>query len=116
MKNNHECPECGHHHHHCGSCGAPVSHEECCHEHSECHDSHDQDFAHKLIELADQAWMEVLQEEIRTEIRSTHGKHLKELAKQASDTNSERWKHKMALEKVNKDFKDKLCQLFSSKS
>jgi hypothetical protein len=112
MTHHHECSEHGHHH--CSCCGGSHSHEEC-HEHSNCHDSHDHDFAHKLTELADQAWMEVLQEEIKAEIRSSHGKHLKDLAKQVSESNSERWKYKMALEKVNKDFKEKLCQFFNSK-
>lgn len=108
MKHHHECSDHGHQH--CSCCGGSHSHEECCHEHHECHD---QDFARKLIDMADQAWMEVLKEEIREEIRSTQGEHLKELAKQVSHSNAERWKYKMALEKANKDFKAKLCQFFN---
>lgn len=110
-----------HEDHHCGcnSCGCcDASHEACHHHHhhSKCHSSTDyHDFAHKLIEMADQAWMEVLQEKIREQVRAMNGKHLDELAKQVAEANNERWKLKMAVEKGCHGFKEKISQFFSSK-
>lgn len=102
-----------HHHHHC--CGCNHSHAECSHEHGSCHNHEHADFAHQLIEIADQAWMEVLKDEIRAEIRANHGKHLKKLAKLASDANSQRWKNKMAIDNGIKDFKAQLAVFFGAK-
>jgi hypothetical protein len=93
---DHSC--CSHHSHH--------SHQDCCHEH--------QDFAHHLTEMADEAWMEVLKEKIKANIVKTHGSHLDELAAIVAQSNGERWKSKMTLEKTNKDFKEKVAAFFKT--
>src|SRR4051812_17667548 len=51
------------------------------------------DKAKKFLELADQAWKEVLKEKIKKHIEA-NDKNLDELAKLISDTNHKRWKKK----------------------
>lgn len=97
---NHECchqgdKECSHHHHH-----------------GECHHHHHGDFAHQLLEMADDAWMEVLRDKIKQEIIKSSGDHLDKLAKIVSDSNKERWKHKLADQKGCHDFEDKVAEFF----
>jgi hypothetical protein len=112
---HHECHTHGDHQ----CCCSSHSHSgNCCHEHHshDCQEGHDhQDFAHRLIELADHAWMEVLQEKIKEQIIQTHGKHLDELAKLVADSNHERWNYKMAVDKSCKSFKERLKDFFNSK-
>lgn len=96
-----KCHSCGHEQCSCGSCSCGHQHD---HEHG--------DFANDLLELADQAWMELLSEKIKKQIEANHGKQLDDLAKIVSDTNNSRWKHKMAAQKVRNEYKDKLSQYF----
>lgn len=118
-----------HHHHNgqcchgkqCSSCGCCSSHKSqgcscSCHE-GTCNlqgEGHEHgDFAHQLLELADEAWMEVLKEKIKEEVKKSNGPHLDQLAKLASESNNERWKHKLSSKKVACCFKDKLDDLMS---
>ena len=110
---SHECQDscCGshHHHHHHDHC-----HEDECCGHCECdehHHHHHEKFSHQLLELADEAWMEVLKEEIANEIRRTSGDHLKKMAKLVNETNHERWKELMAEKKGLGEFEEKLKSL-----
>lgn len=104
---NHECSAC--HHEHCSCCAHHHQHEcSCC-----CHHHEHEDFAKELIEMADEAWMEVLKEKIIEEIMSSHSKHLEKLAKLVADANSERWKDKLALQKNSNEFKEKIAQFFN---
>ena len=99
------CCESHHHHHHHGHC-----HEEngcCCHDECDEHHHHGK-FSRELLELADEAWMEVLKEEIVNEIRKTSGDHIKKMAKLVNETNHERWKELMAERKGLAEFEDKL--------
>lgn len=112
MSHNHHCcsghDACGgheeeheHHHHH----GHEHHHDCCCHEHG--------DFAGDLLELADEAWMEVLKEKIKEQILSSHGPHMDQLAKLISQSNGERWKNKMEIQKTKRDFRQGLQDFFS---
>jgi hypothetical protein len=94
---------CSCHHHSCG-CS--------CHQHQGCH-SHQGycEHAHKLLEIADMAWMEVLKEEIKKNIQANDHK-IKEIAQIVSEANRERWKNKMTKEKCCAGYEDKLKQLF----
>ncbi len=92
-----------HHHHHHG--------DECCgcgHHH---HHHHKQSYAHELLALADEAWMEVLKEKIKDQIRATSSHHLDQLAKLVSDSNHYRWKDKMEEKSNEEDFETKLRQM-----
>lgn len=81
---------CGHHHHHHG----------------------DKDFSSQLLEMADEAWMEVLKEKIKEQILKSNGSHLDRLAKLVSDANGSRWKHKLGVNKILNDYKDQMTEFF----
>ncbi len=112
----------GHHHHHHGEC---CSHDdECCHHEDSCdahhhhccgHHEHE-DFYEQLIEMADQAWMEVLKGKIKDQIISSSGKHLDKLAKIVSESNHSRWKNKLANKKGMQTFKDEVRDFFNKGS
>lgn len=112
----------GHHHHQQQCQCACCSHErechqdECCH-HEACeHGGHGaEDFAHELLEMADEAWMEVLRDKIKAQIISTSGAHLDKLAKIVAQSNKERWEHKMAKHQVLCSYRDKLAEYFHKK-
>lgn len=114
----------GHHHHHHQSssccCGNSSCSCNCCAEESCEGEDNEECKGTKLLELADEAWMEVLKDKIKEHIRATDTK-LDELAKIVAEANHKRWKHKMKQEKCNEeydqccdDYHDQLCQLFSS--
>lgn len=92
------------------------SEHECC-DKNECSSEHEdhEDLSARLLEMADDAWMEVLKEKIKEHIINSHSEHLDQLAQIVSDTNGKRWKDKMAMKKNCNEFKEKLCQLFDSK-
>ena len=92
-----------HDHHHCCCCEGTCTH----HHHHE-----GQDFAHQLLEMADEAWMEVLKDKIKQQIVATYGKNLDKLAKIVSDSNRMRWKNKLGLNKNINEFKVKIAQHF----
>lgn len=99
------CSVTGHHHHHHGEC-CHGSHDTCCHHHEH------EDFAHELLDLADEAWMEVLKEKIKDQIRENNGKHLDALAKLVAESNNVRWKNKLSLQNTWGDFKAKVDAIF----
>lgn len=120
MGNHHchtsECHASGHHHHHsCGCCQS--GHEtscSCCQKKCSCHDHNE--FAKQLIQMADAAWMEVLQDKIKKEIEKTNGSHLDQLAKLVAESNHERWKNKMAQKDAGDNYEDKISEFFRRKS
>lgn len=96
--------------------GECCSNDKCC---CKCHTQHrheeeenHEEFAHCLLEIADEAWMEVLKDEIKKHILSTQGDRMTELAKLISESNSERWKNKMEKKRGCHTFKEKLCAFF----
>jgi hypothetical protein len=72
-----------------------------------CH-CHQEKYADQLLRLADDAWMEILKEKIKEEIRLNGGEQLTQLAKLVSTANHARWKDKMQGKKDHEDFE---CQL-----
>ncbi|MDP1879325.1 MAG: hypothetical protein Q8K60_00120 [Parachlamydiaceae bacterium] len=72
------------------------------------------DCAQKFLELADQAWIEVLKEKIKDDIRANDtDKKLDALAKLISQTNHEKWKMIMAKNQECSDFHEKLDDLMN---
>lgn len=116
MSNDHHChgDECkvqgqhshSHHGHGEGSCCSECNHCSC-----ECHKQ--KSFPAQLLEMADQAWMEVLQEKVKQHIEKSSGSHLDELAKLVAESNNNRWKNKMAMQKGCHSFTDKIREFFS---
>lgn len=91
-----------------GHCHEEKCGEGCCHgEHH--HHAH---FSHELIELADQAWMEVLYEKIKDKVRAKSDKHLDQLAEIVAESNQSRWHHKLAKHNDIKAFEQKVSEFF----
>jgi hypothetical protein len=116
----------GHHNHHGNSCCCEKSscccnsNCHCCAEESCEYEDEESCKGTKLLELADEAWMELLKEKIKAHILKTDTK-LDELAKIVAEANHKRWSHKMKQDKCDSEFdqccdeyKDQLCKLFSS--
>lgn len=84
-----------------GGCGCGCSSCHCsCHQQGK--------YADQLLHLADEAWMEILKEKIKEEIRLNAGEQMTQLAKLVSAANHARWKDKM---QGKKDYEDFECQL-----
>lgn len=98
----------------CGSskskCGCGCSCSSC----STCCGSQQGKFADELLKIADQAWMEVLKEKIKDEIRQLSNDHLSQMAKLVAEANHVRWKEKMKARKDIHDYEDQLRGLFCS--
>lgn len=88
----------------CGVCQAEQGHH-----HEEC------EFSHHLLELADEAWMEVLKEKMKEQILANNGKNLEKLAKVVTESNGAIWKHRMGVKQAKKDYAAKMCEVFSEK-
>lgn len=105
-----------HHHHECcegESCSTEEQKQEhicCSHNH---HEDHGCDMALHLLDIADEAWMEVLKEKIKDHIRANDHK-IDELAKIVSEINKERWHHKIAKHQICEDYEKRLHTLFST--
>ena len=99
----HHCPTC--------SCGSQNVSQGSCHGDVHHHHEHE-DFAQTLLDMADDAWMEVLKEKIREQIRTTSGKHLEGLAKLVAESNKERWKHKLEKNRITHDYKTNISDFF----
>lgn len=93
---------------HCSDCcSSHHCHDACCGggHHHECSGSD------AFLQLADEAWMEVLKEKIKKHILANDTK-MDELAKIISEANHERWKMKMVGKHECDDFKQKLREYF----
>lgn len=115
---HHECHHSGHscssqHHHNHGSestCCECRCHQTC---DCQCHKKHK--YCDQLLELADDAWMEVLKEEIKKEIIKNSGDHLKKMAELVASANHKRWSEKMAEKRDFESFEEELKNLMSQK-
>lgn len=83
-----------------------------CHSHSSCHE----DFAHELLEMADEAWMEILKDKIKAKIEVTSGAHLDKLADLVASSNRERWVNKMKKKQACETYEDKVADFFDTHS
>jgi hypothetical protein len=111
-------------HHHCHHCHG---HHDCCHHEGHHHDGcqcsscqhagHGQsgDFSAKLLEMADEAWMEVLKEKIKEQVAASSGDKLDKLAKIVAESNNARWHQKLELMDIAHNFADKVRGFFSQK-
>lgn len=122
MSHNHQCHggSCSHgHHHHHNHDSCNCSHEcseTCCCCQGKCCGQHSvvqKDFAHQLLDIADEAWMELLKEKIKDQILKTNGAQLDKLAKLVSSSNSERWKYKIAGNAASNHYREKFSEYFN---
>jgi hypothetical protein len=91
----------------CGSsgCGCGCQKKECGCKKEGCH------AAEKFLALADCAWMEVLKEKIKENIKANDS-HLDDLARLISETNHQRWQKKMQEKDCCGSFEEKLAEFF----
>lgn len=68
---------------------------------------------HYFLQLADEAWEEVLKDKIKEYILSTQGKRMTELAKIVAEGNNARWRHKMEKKQGCMNFNEQLGRFFS---
>lgn len=87
----------------------------CCHRECDCpcHHRHAK-YSDQLLELADEAWMELVKEKIKEDILKHSGDHITKLAQLASRANHKRWNEKLSEKKNHDDFDDQLQKLITS--
>lgn len=80
------------------------------------HHHHDEDCncAEKFLELADEAWKEVLKEKIKAKIIAKKGEHMDKLAEIVAKANGEKWKNKITAKVQCHEFKEQLKDYFSA--
>lgn len=69
---------------------------------------HHTKYADQLLQLADEAWMEVVKEKIKDEIRQHSSESVNQLAKLVAASNNARWKDKLQAKKDQEDFETQL--------
>ena len=102
------------HHHHEGDCGCGCG---CGTHHHHHHHGEEGGGCHctdKFLELADEAWAEVLKEKIKSQIIAHKSEHLDKLAELVAKANGEKWKYKISAKMKGSEFKDDLKDFFSS--
>lgn len=81
---------------------APQQEEECCNLHE------------RLLDLADEAWLEVVKEKIKKEIEASCGDKLNKVAKLVAETNKAKWGAKISAKQHCKEYQQNLLQLFTA--
>jgi len=103
---------CGSHEHQHdggGTCGCGCEKHEHNHDHDcKCH------CAEKFLEIADEAWREVLKEKIKAKIIAKKGEHMDKLAEIIAVANGAKWKYKISAKTKIHEFKDNLKEFLSS--
>lgn len=66
-----------------------------------------------LLELADEAWAELVKDKIKAQIQSTCGEKLDELAKLVAEANGAKWAHKIAAKHHCNDYKHRVHSFFT---
>lgn len=96
------------HEKHC--CHGHFKHEEC---HHHCAHEHKDEKANYFLELADEAWEEVLKDMIKEYILETQRDRIAKLAKIVSEGNHQRWRNRMEQKQDCKEFMEELIKFFS---
>lgn len=88
-----------------------------CHtKHAECFDEHEcsaEAKANYFLEIADEAWEEVLKEKIKEYLLKNQNDHMNKLAKIVAEGNNHRWRNRMEKKQGCMEFQEELCQFFS---
>jgi hypothetical protein len=92
----------------CG-CGCCCCTGQCCS--CSCHQGK---YSDQLLHLADDAWMEVLKEKIKEEIRQNAGEQIAQLAKLVSTSNHARWRDKMQSKRDHEAFETNLRNVLTN--
>ena len=95
-----------HSHHEAQGCGCS------CHSCTCCSDGHEERGCdpHRLLAIADAAWLEALKEKIKQNILASDHQ-IDEIAKIIGETNCDLWHQKLAKVKTEKKYESRLCEL-----
>jgi len=69
----------------------------------------------KFLQLADEAWMELLKEKVKSKIEKNQGENLDKLAEIITQANKAKWKQKLSAEYNSEEFKNSLKDFFGGK-
>lgn len=94
------------HHEEHYKCGDKISHE--------CQEK-DCGCAERFLNVADEAYLELLKEKIKVKIEKEKGDELEKLAEIVAKANNEKWKYKLAIKVKCEEYKNNLKEYFSSK-
>jgi hypothetical protein len=98
-------------------CAQEKCHCPCHFEHEESHQEgqeySDEMKANYFLELADEAWEEVLKEKIKEYILKTQNDQMGRLAKIIAEGNHQRWRNRMESKQGSKHFMEEICKFFS---
>lgn len=114
---SHECHQgscCTQNHHSHSSCHSSSG---CCEDQDcgcSCH-HHGQKYSDELLALADEAWMELIKDKIKEEIKKNSGEHIDRIASLVAKTNHARWKFKMDEKQNEHTYEDELHTLLFCK-
>lgn len=109
MSEQHNCNEYNYEHQHEGrQCGCG------CNRHPHHHSEGSCNCSEKFLEIADEAWKEVLKEKIKDKILAHKKEHIEKLAEIIAIANGEKWKHLILAKTKEHEFKDKLKEFMSS--
>ena len=67
----------------------------------------------RLLELADEAWAEVVKDKIKAKILAKSGDKLDKLAELVAETNGKKWQQKLTAKQNCSDYRQSLMQLLS---
>lgn len=107
---SHECHHgsCSHKHHSHSACCCGSSEEVECD--SDCH-HHAHKYSEELLALADEAWMELIKDKIKEEIKKHSGEHIEQIASLVAKANHARWNYKIDEKKNHHMYEDELNSL-----
>lgn len=108
-----QCNTHGHQHEGSCSCGCGCGCG-CGSHHHHHNDSEGCKCTEKFLEIADEAWREILKDKIKSKILSHKGDHMDKLAEMIAKANGERWKNKISAKTKSNEFKEGLKEFFSS--
>ena len=106
------CNEHTHEHHEGGDCSCGCGHGNHGHHHHE--EGGGCNCGEKFLQIADEAWREVLKEKIKAKILAHKGDHIEKLADIVAMANGEKWKHIISAKTKCHKFKDELKDFFTS--
>jgi|SRR5580700_3667052 hypothetical protein len=101
---------------HCGDSGSSRNSCCCCcscHTEQESCDKEHSESKSYFLDIADEAWEEVLKDKIKEHILKTQNDRMTELAKVVSEGNNRRWKHRMEKKHSCQEFEEEICRFFS---
>lgn len=111
-----QCNMHGHHSEHCScGCGCGCDCGCGCGSHHHHHNSTENcNCTENFLEIADEAWREVLKEKIKSKILTHKGEHMEKLAEMIAKANAEKWKNIISAKTNKNNFKDQLKEFLSS--